>query len=222
MKIKTKDLKIFIRKNIKSIILFICLICFFEILEEVFHQEIMKRDIIGYNLISNYIISDAITPIAKFITNFGGIIYLPIISLILFIFIKNKKIGLGIFINLCTAALLNFTLKQIIRRPRPIDYRLITESGYSFPSGHTMVSTAFYGFIIYLIYKNVKNKYIKISLISALSILITLIGISRIYLGVHYTSDVLGGMFISISYLMIYINFFNKFIYKHGEVVTKS
>lgn len=76
--------------------------------------------------------------------------------------------------------------------------------GYSFPSGHSMVSMAFYGFLIYLIYNNIKNKYIKWILISSLSILIILIGISRIYLGVHYTSDVLAGFLLSISYLVIY------------------
>lgn len=76
--------------------------------------------------------------------------------------------------------------------------------GYSFPSGHSMVSMAFYGFLIYLIYNNIKNKYIKWILICSLSILIILIGISRIYLGVHYTSDVLAGFLLSISYLVIY------------------
>ena len=208
----TKDLKEFIQKNMKWIILFICLICFLDIAESVFHKEITKRDIIGYNFISKYVISDTITPIAKFITNFGGVIYLPIISLILFFIIKNRKIGLGIFINLCLAAILNIILKNIVQRPRPTEFRLINEQGYSFPSGHSMASTAFYGFLIYLIYKNIKNKYLKISLITLLSILIFLIGTSRIYLGVHYTSDVLAGFFISISYLIIFINFFNKFI----------
>ena len=70
-----------------------------------------------------------------------------------------------------------------------------------------MVSMAFYGFLIYLIYKNVKNKYLKWISITILSLLITLIGISRIYLGVHYTSDVLGGFLISISYLIVFTNF---------------
>lgn len=56
-----------------------------------------------------------------------------------------------------------------------------------------MVNMAFYGLLIYLIYTNVKNKYLKIILIVLLSLLIVMICISRIYLGVHYTSDVLAG-----------------------------
>lgn len=75
-----------------------------------------------------------------------------------------------------------------------------------------MISMAFYGYIIYLIYKYVKNKYIKWFSIVLLSILICSIGISRIYLGVHYTSDVLGGFLISVSYLVIYISAVNKFL----------
>ena len=86
--------------------------------------------------------------------------------------------------------------------------RLIEEQGYSFPSGHSMVSTAFYGLLIYLIYKNVKNKYIKYTLCTILSILILIIGLSRIYLGVHYVSDVIGGVCFSIAYLIIFINVF--------------
>lgn len=77
-----------------------------------------------------------------------------------------------------------------------------------------MVSMAFYGYLIYLIYKYVKNKYLKYISIILLSILICSIGISRIYLGVHYTSDVLAGFMISISYLIIYISAVNKFFIK--------
>ena len=75
-----------------------------------------------------------------------------------------------------------------------------------------MISMAFYGYIIYLIYKYVKNKYVKWISMALLSLLICSIGISRIYLGVHYTSDVLGGFSISISYLVIYISAVNKFL----------
>ena len=80
-----------------------------------------------------------------------------------------------------------------------------------------MISAAFYGFLIYLIYKKVKNKKLKITLIIVLSILIVSIGISRIYLGVHYTSDVLAGFTVSVSYLIIYTSIVKKIILERGK-----
>ena len=209
MKEKIKE---FIVKNLKWITLFICLVGFLALAEDVFHKEIMNGDIIGYKIISTFLISDFTTPIAKFITNFGGAIFLIILTVVLVILIKNKKIGLSIFSNLVIITALNQLLKRVLQRPRPTEYRIIEETGYSFPSGHSMVSMAFYGYLIYLIYKYVKNKYIKWISIVLLSLLICSIGISRIYLGVHYTSDVLGGFFISISYLVIYVSAVNKFL----------
>ena len=205
-------IKEFIVKNLKWIILFICLIGFCALAEDVFNKEIMKGDIIGYKIVSTFLISDFATPIAKFITNFGGAIFLVIATITLFIVIRNKKIGISILSNLAIVTVLNQLIKRILQRPRPTEYRIIEETGYSFPSGHSMVSMAFYGYFIYLIYKYVKNKYVKWISISLLSLLICAIGISRIYLGVHYTSDVLGGFLISISYLIIYISVANKFI----------
>ena len=209
MKEKTKE---FIVKNFKWIILFICLIGFLSLAEDVFHKEIMNGDIIGYKIVSTFLISDFATPIAKFITNFGGAIFLIVLTITLILLIKNKKIGFSIFLNLASVTILNQLLKRILQRPRPTEFRIVEESGYSFPSGHSMVSMAFYGYLIYLIYKYVENKYIKLISIIMLSILICSIGVSRIYLGVHYTSDVLGGFLISISYLIIYISAVNKFL----------
>ena len=102
----------------------------------------MKGDIIGYKIISTYLISDFATPIAQFITNFGGAIFLIVSTIILLVTIKNKKIGISICSNLVIATGLNLLLKNILQRPRPTEYRLIDESGYSFPSGHSMVSMA--------------------------------------------------------------------------------
>lgn len=203
MKEKVKELII---NNFKWIILFICLIGFLALAEDVFNKEIMNGDIIGYKFISTFLISDFATPIAKFITNFGGAIFIAVVAIFLAIIIKNKKIAISILANLVIITGLNQLLKRILQRARPTEYRIIQETGYSFPSGHSMISMAFYGYLIYLIYRYIKNKYIKWSLIVLLSILICLIGISRIYLGVHYTSDVLGGFLLSISYLVVYIS----------------
>ena len=159
-------------------------------------------------------------PIAKLITNFGGVIGLIILAIVVstILIIKKKTLmGILIWVNLACSGLLNQILKRIVQRPRPTEYRLIEENGYSFPSGHSMVSATFYGFFIYLIFKNVKNKYIKWSSISFLSLLIILIGISRIYLGVHYTSDVMAGFVISISYLVIFTSIVNDYLDKPKE-----
>ena len=207
-----EDWKEFIKKNLKWVVLFICLVGFLALAEDVFNKEIMNGDIIGYKLISTFLISDFVTPIAKFITNFGGAIFLSIATVMLFLFIKNKKIGLSIISNIVIITVLNQLLKRILQRPRPTEFRIVEETGYSFPSGHSMVSMAFYGYLIYLIYKYIKNKYVKWTLITILSILICLIGISRIYLGVHYTSDVLGGFLLSISYLVVYISSIKKLL----------
>jgi membrane-associated phospholipid phosphatase len=211
MKEKIKE---FITKNLKWIILFICLTIFLGLAEDVFNKELMNGDIMGYKFVSTYLMSDFATPITKFITNFGGAIFIIILTVILFVIIKNKEIGISIISNLVIITAINQILKRIVQRPRPTEYRIIEETGYSFPSGHSMVSMAFYGYLIYLIYKYVKNKYLKYISIILLSILICSIGISRIYLGVHYTSDVLAGFMISISYLIIYISAVNKFFIK--------
>ena len=209
MKEKIKE---FIVANLKWIIVFIGLVGFLALAEDVFNKEIMNGDIIGYKIVSIFLISDFATPIAKFITNLGGVIFLITLTFVLCILIKNKKIRVSIFSNLIIVTALNQLLKVILQRPRPTEYRIIEETGYSFPSGHSMISMACYGYIIYLIYKYVKNKYIKWISIILLSILICSIGVSRIYLGVHYTSDVLGGFLIAISYLIIYISAVNKFL----------
>lgn len=151
-----------------------------------------------------------ITAIMIFISFLGSAITLITLALASIFLVKDKKYSKLIILNLALSFILNRILKLIIARPRPPRLRLVIENGYSFPSGHSMVSFAFYGFLIYLINKNLKNKKIKYSLIVLLSLLILLIGISRIYLGVHYVTDVLGGYIIGLIYLIVFIKILKK------------
>lgn len=144
---------------------------------------------------------NAIT-IFSYLTRLGDWYTLIIITLMLLI-LKNKKYFKYTSINLVVIALLNQLLKNVIKRPRPVigDGKF---GGYSFPSGHAMVSMAFYGLLIYLIFSSNLNKKVKILLITCLSLIILLIGFSRIYLGAHYITDVLSGFTLSIFYLTMY------------------
>ena len=103
----------------------------------------------------------------------------------------------------------NQILKRIIRRARPNHLRLVKEKGFSFPSGHSMVSIALYGILIYIVNKNIKNKPLRITLTIILSILILLIGLSRIYVGVHYPSDVLSGYILATIITILVIDYYN-------------
>ena len=203
---KIEKIKNFLIKNYKWIALFICIVSLLFLIEDVMDDDIIAFDEKGYYIVQKYFISDTITPFAKCITNFANMYWLIGVSIFLIFFLKNKKTGIYIYLNLILSSLVNFSLKQIIQRPRPVGHRIINENGYSLPSGHSMVSMAFYGLLIYFIYKNIKNKYIKIVLITLLSILIISIGVSRIYLGVHYTSDVIAGFLVALSYLIIFVH----------------
>lgn len=199
-------LKRIVEKNYKWIIAFLCLIIVLMMLEDIFENEQLTLDMVVYRLVILNLRSEPLTVIMKVITNLSSVYVLIAIAIGTLLFIKNKKIGLCVTGNLVIATLLNQLLKYIIQRPRPEGYRLIVESGYSFPSGHSMVSMAFYGLIIYLIWKMVKNKRIKYVACGILGFLIPMIGFSRIYLGVHYASDVIGGFAISIVYLLLFTN----------------
>ncbi len=169
-----------------------------------------------YNMVT-FFKTDYFTGFYKFITFFASEVMILLVSLVLIIAFKNKKYGAFALLNAISILILNILLKLIFMRDRPYDLMIITESGYSFPSGHAMASLGFYGFIIYLLWHFNITKRMKILFSIMLSILILLIGMSRIYLGVHYASDVLAGYMVSGAYLILYITFIRKYL-KFGGV----
>lgn len=196
-------------------VLFIIVFVLVSITENVYNNDIMNIDVFMHDLVVNNLRSDYLTFIMLFITNFCNPIILLLLSLIILIFSKDKKLGLIILINLFVSILLNLIFKGIIQRDRPLEDFLIEESGYSFPSGHSMVSMAYYGLLMYFVFKKVDDKEIKYIIMFLLGFLILLIGFSRIYLGVHYASDVIGGFLISIVYLIWVIKLLNLNVYKN-------
>ena len=177
------------------------------------HQLIIDR--FAYNILIEKLRNPKLTTFMKLVTKLSNtefIISLAVVLILIFsYFIKNKKLGISLSINLVGVATLNQFLKMIFQRERPVGYRLIEMTGYSFPSGHAMVSMAFYGLLIYIIHRLVKNKVLKNLLIVLNVFIIILVGISRIYLGVHYFSDVIAGYCISVIYLLIVTKFLNKY-----------
>ncbi len=125
------------------------------------------------------------------------------VVIFIFLFIFKRKYSYVLLSNILTITLLNNAFKLAFMRIRP-EWKLYNPTGYSYPSGHAMSSLAFYGLIIYLIIKYYKKRGKKI-IIGLLSLLILIIGISRIYLGVHYFTDVVGAYIFDIGYLIVLI-----------------
>lgn len=194
-----------ILKNKRWIVLSILIFIFVIIAQNVLKEEKIIFDSVVYQFLVQHR-TEFLNFLFQVITQLGSAEYLIAITILCIIFVKKKKYKITIPLNLILIALINQLLKNIFVRPRPDELRIIEETGFSFPSGHSMASMAFYGYLIYLIYKNVHNKKAQYALCTVLSILILVIGLSRIYLGVHYTSDVIAGFCFSMAYLILMIS----------------
>ena len=198
------------RKYWKKVIFTLSILIFIFIMTLLLTNNVSNFDNYVYNLIIK-LKCEPVTIFFKFISFLCSTWFILISTILIMIFSKNKKNAFLIALNVLLCYILNQTFKFIFVRERPIDINLVIENGYSFPSGHSMISLAYYGFFLYIIdHKKMKNRY-KLLYSSLLTILVLLIGISRIYLGVHFASDVLAGYALSMAYLIVYIKlFYNK------------
>lgn len=169
-----------------------------------------------YELISGCM-TDKMTQFMRFITFCGSewmISFLAVIfPALVFIFRKKQfyRLSLAATANIALGALFNEILKHLFLRARPDLLQLVKVSGYSFPSGHSMNSIIFYGFFIYLIINKMKHRG-KYLIAGALGLLVLMIGVSRIYLGVHYASDVLAGFITGLAWLMLFIRLTDRYV----------
>ncbi len=148
----------------------------------------------------------------KIFTNLASTIFFVIVCVLLVLFLKNKKLALFISVLMIFDSILVYTFKHLFKRERPNIKRLVKEKGFSYPSGHSTSSVCFYGFMIFLLGISSLSWPIKIILDISLILLILLIGYSRVFLGVHYFSDVVGGLLLGSSYILLFVYLMKSFI----------
>ena len=216
---EVKSINYYYHKYFKWVICAVCLFIFIHISIELTENELIFLDNKIYYTVAGFI-SYKMTRIFRFITRFGsGEVILPLWIFTLLLFKNKRKIILST-VNLINIVMINQIFKFLFERPRPTVFRLAEASGFSFPSGHSMVSLAFYGFFLYLLWKTDYTDVLKWIATVAIITLIVLIGVSRIYLGVHFSSDVLAGFSLSMAYLIIFTHFVEKFIYEKNKLST--
>jgi undecaprenyl-diphosphatase len=159
--------------------------------------------------------SPILTAVMQFFSWIGSGRIVTIISLIvLFILYKVWKYRseLVLFVTVVVgSSILNQLLKSLFHRDRPSLHRLVEASGFSFPSGHSMEAVALYGILAFLLWRHIENRLGRGILIFVSLVMIMAIGVSRIYLGVHYPSDVIGGYFAGGFWLFAAIWFYQRY-----------
>lgn len=197
------------KKNKLIISVIILIIMFLGITGLVIFNKTLAFDNMVYNLIRSFE-CDFFDKYFVFITRFGDEIVIFMVVVVLMLIFRNKD-GWLLGILTINSALTNQLVKHIIRRPRPDVLKLVKQGGYSYPSGHTMIAIAVYGYLFYFVFKRVQNKYLKYPLCMILGLLILSVGISRIYVGVHYATDVIAGFIFSILQVILIIKYSNKY-----------
>ncbi|MBT2691021.1 phosphatase PAP2 family protein [Bacillus sp. ISL-47] len=178
-----------------AVILGVFLFLFIEIVDELREKELVRFDEQVINYVQAFI-SPRLTELMQVITFLGSVKWLAfavIIGAVLLFIFKKRSLALFMVISSGVGALFNILLKWIFKRERPDIKPLIEEQGFSFPSGHSMGSFIFYGSLAYMIVHLAKRRRWKAAWVLLLSFFIIAIGLSRIYLGVHFPSDVIAG-----------------------------
>jgi undecaprenyl-diphosphatase len=148
------------------------------------------------------------------ITFFASRNFITAASLLLifyFLFVrKHRWYSLKVPVIAVGSISLNLILKTFFNRERPLIPHLVQSYGLSFPSGHAMISASFYGLLIYLVWKHVAHPILRWGLISFLTVFIILIGFSRVYLHVHYATDVMAGFAAGFLWVIVAVYLLKK------------
>jgi membrane-associated phospholipid phosphatase len=172
--------------------------------------------------------SPAITPFFLWITLLGKwqiILGSAIVVSVIFWIWKRRDLIAYLWLALTSNEIFNHVVKLLIHRDRPA-HPIYIEHSFSFPSGHAMTAIVFYGFLAYILIRHMKNWGHKISVFFACLLVILAIGFSRLYLGVHYVSDVWAGYLLGFLVLTVIITLYEWHPWrsekqKHEAVIAK-
>lgn len=161
-----------------------------------------------------------LTSIMRFFSYIGNTVSVMIISLIilviLYIVFKQRKELILFIIVLVGSTGFNLLLKALFQRERPTLYTMIEEEGFSFPSGHSMAALSLYGIVSFLLWRHIPKKMGRVVLILTSTAFILIIGFSRIYLGAHFPSDIIGAYLFSGFWLLLCIWGFRNLQKRHS------
>ncbi len=198
-------IKKIVKENyVYMIVILLMIILFSIVMRSSLHDKIILFDT-EIRIFVQDMFNKSLTSIFSIITNFGDL-YIPIIIIMcIFVFNKNKWYFYLLTSGYLFSGVITYISKLLASRPRPLEALIDIPKSFSFPSGHTLTSLIFYCLLCYLITFKCSKKVKLISFIFA-CMFVCLIAVSRIYLGVHYFSDVFGGYLIGIPCLMLIIN----------------
>jgi len=205
----TPDEEFGLRLTIGAIFVVIFIFLFYKIVDSFIDQKVLvQSDLRIINLVQIFR-SPLLNNVMLFFTYLGKweIVFAGVAILsILFLLTKRWRYLLALIVSVSGGEFFVWLVKNIIDRPRPpLINALAPEKGYSFPSGHSFVALSFYGLLAYFLFRAVKSKLVKILIIIASSCLIITIGLSRIYLGVHWPTDVLASYAAGAAWLTVLI-----------------
>jgi undecaprenyl-diphosphatase len=199
----------------------ISIFIFSKMAEDIIEKELIINLDVYINNHIPFLWNSSLTHIMLFFTTIGSPLVLSIISGVLFIILLSKKkwnAMILFLISMVSGLILGPVLKWIFHRPRPVFGSLIHESSWSFPSAHAVMATIFFSVLIYTAKNNIQNTFVKKLLITLSVIFFLMISASRIYLGVHWFSDVIAGISLGVFIvtIIILILYFIRFIIKSG------
>ena len=203
--------------NRRFLLFVVAMVVFLIVFQNMMAGDILRLDYYAYRIVVVRMRRKWLTPIVQSSSELALPVVLLVMLLAVQAFAPGRRPGLCAACNLVGVVLLNQAFKFFVQRPRPEGFRLIAEAGYSFPSGHSMVAMAFYGLLAWMAWHYERDPLIRRVSVAGFGLIVALVGISRIYLGVHYASDVIAGFCLSAAWLAVYTTVFTPLFLPEHE-----